>query len=450
MLLFVLVFGSIAFSVIVVGVAGYGLSEHRASVYRHNREEALSIAEAGVNYYRWHLAHNRTDYTDGTGHAGPYVHDYTDKDGNMVGHYSLNIIAPTVSSTVITIESTGWLNSQPASKRTLRVKIGFKSLTDYALVSNGQLWISNNAVMHGKLHSNSGIRFDGTTDAEVSSAVATYQCAPIHGSGCTGDTKPGIWGQGGPQSFWKFPVPAQDFTSVGYSLANIKTQAQAGGLYLSASGKQGWLLHFTNDGKVTASKVASTKCYKGQDVPDVTNVDNINNSKWQWFCVDIKNTDAETTYALPANGFLFVDDTVWVDGTLKGRVTVGVTKSALFNGTVQYLAKDGTNVLGLIAGQDVIIPHDSLNTMEINGAMIAQQGAMKRYYYSGDQKLNLTIFGSIITNGTWVWSWVSLGGAVVSGYQHVSTTYDTNLTYNSPLGFPVSVEYNLLSWEEVK
>jgi hypothetical protein len=33
-------------------------------------EQSLSIAEAGINYYRWHLAHSPQDYTDGTGGSG--------------------------------------------------------------------------------------------------------------------------------------------------------------------------------------------------------------------------------------------------------------------------------------------------------------------------------------------------------------------------------------------
>ena len=44
------------------------------------REQAMQIADAGINYYQWHLAHFQTDYQDGTGVAGPYVHEYIDRD----------------------------------------------------------------------------------------------------------------------------------------------------------------------------------------------------------------------------------------------------------------------------------------------------------------------------------------------------------------------------------
>ena len=110
-----MIFGTIAFTVIISGVSGYAISENRASARKHNREMAFQIAEAGINYYRWHLAHNKTDFQDGTSTSGPYLHEYQDKDGNVIGRYSLSITPPLTGSSVVTVESTGWLDSQPES-----------------------------------------------------------------------------------------------------------------------------------------------------------------------------------------------------------------------------------------------------------------------------------------------------------------------------------------------
>jgi len=46
------------------------------SVRAQNKLQAFAIAEAGIEYYRWHLAHAPADYQDGTGKAGPYIHNY--------------------------------------------------------------------------------------------------------------------------------------------------------------------------------------------------------------------------------------------------------------------------------------------------------------------------------------------------------------------------------------
>jgi hypothetical protein len=439
MLFFVLIFGSLAFTCIVLGVAGFAIIENRASYSKQNREMAFQIAEAGVNYYRWHLAHNKTDYQDGTGLPGPYVHAYTDKNGTVIGHYSLTITPPASGSTVVTIQSTGWLDAQSATKRTIKVRVGFPSLTDYALLTNTDAWIGPSEVTHGKFHSNGGIRFDGVGDAQITSAVPTYTCRSYHG--CNNVTKPGVWGAGGPSSLWSYPVPAQDFTAVTAKLSEIKAGAQVSGLYLASSGKQGWRLQFVSDGTVKASKVTATNCYTGTDV---------NASQSQFYCIDIKTQGTATTYTVPTNGLIYVDDTVWVDGVVKGRATVGVAtgKSIIINGNVTYLAKDGTHVLGLIAEQNVLIPHDSPASLEIDAAMLAQNGGTKRYYYSNNVKTNLAIYGAVISAGTWTWSWVDAYNTVISGYQTTNSTYDVNLTYNPPPGFPVGSEYNLISWDE--
>ncbi|PIT87042.1 MAG: hypothetical protein COU31_05140 [Candidatus Magasanikbacteria bacterium CG10_big_fil_rev_8_21_14_0_10_40_10] len=447
LLLFALVFGTISFTIVITGISGYAIYENKASIYKHNREQAFQIAEAGINYYRWHLAHNKTDYYDGQGatSTGPYVHDYYDKDGNLIGYYSLNIVAPLSGSTVVTVSSTGWIKDQVNSKRTIQARLGFVSLTDYAFLSNTDVWIGDNEIIHGKFHANGGIRFDGTGDAPITSAKETYYCQAVHGSGCNNTLKPGIWGDGEPQTYWDFPVPAFDFDVVTSKLADIKDGAEESGIYLTSSGLQGWRLRFDANGKVYARKVYSTTCYNGKSVED---------KHFNSYCVDIDSYDEnpETEYNIPANGYIYVEDTVWVDGTVKGRATIGtsVGKSIIINGNILYDSKDGTNVLGLIAKQDILIPKESPNELEINAAVLAQNGSAQRYYYSGDMKDEITTYGSVITNGIWTWSWVTGGGSVVSGYRYTNSTYDANLTYNPPPGFPVGNEYNLLSWEEVE
>src|SRR3989344_4805364 len=102
----VIVFGSIAVY-LLVALVGLALINIKAGRQVFNREQALQIAEAGIDYYRWHLAHAPTDFQDGTGGPGPYVHDFRDKDGNIIGEFELDITAPAVGSTIVTIKSTG-------------------------------------------------------------------------------------------------------------------------------------------------------------------------------------------------------------------------------------------------------------------------------------------------------------------------------------------------------
>lgn len=444
-LLFVMVFGAISFSLIVVSVAGYGISENRASTFKHNSEDAFQIAEAGVNYYRWHLAHDKIDYQDGTGAPGPYVHEYKNKDGNVIGHYSLNIIPPPSGSTVVTIESTGWVDIQPGSKRTVRVRVGFPALTDYAYLTDASVVVDAQETIHGKFHSNAGIEFDGTADAPVTSAVSSYACKKVNNRGCSQQTnKPAIWGSGGPTIYWQFPVPSVDISAVVPQISQIKDGAKNGGLYLSSSGAQGWRLEFTGDGKINVYKVLSTDCFKGKEEVD--------NPKENWSCVDAKTYGPPTVYDIPANGFVYVNDTVWVDGVVKGRATVANKddKSINISNNLTYLAKDGTNALGLIGGKNILISYNAPADLEIDGVILALKGNTKRNYYKGQTKNSLTVYGSVIAYQNWYWNWVDNNGNLDSGYVSSTLTYDNNLTYNPPPGFPFGADYNLISWEEVK
>src|SRR3990167_11509746 len=52
-------------------------------------EESLHIAESGVNYYKWHLAHDPDDFTSDVG-----IHDYLDPQGASVGKYNVEVTQP--------------------------------------------------------------------------------------------------------------------------------------------------------------------------------------------------------------------------------------------------------------------------------------------------------------------------------------------------------------------
>jgi hypothetical protein len=114
---------------------------------------------------------------------------------------------------------------------------------------------------------------------------------------------------------------------------------------------------------------------------------------------------------------------------------------------IVYAAKDGTNSLGLLAQKDFLISYLSPSTLEINAAIIAQNGSAQRRYYSGNTKTSISIYGSTASFGTWTWSWVNGSGTCISGYCNTSTTYDANLLYSPPPSFPLSSSgYQQITW----
>src|ERR1700687_1576527 len=112
------------FSLVMLAVLGNAVSEFRTTRGSVNREQAFAIADAGINYYQWHLAQFPVDYQDGTGAAPTshapfpnpcYLHTYTDTDlETILGYYCLEITAPLTGSTIVTVKSTGYvlLNSK--------------------------------------------------------------------------------------------------------------------------------------------------------------------------------------------------------------------------------------------------------------------------------------------------------------------------------------------------
>lgn len=437
-LMFALVFGSVAFMVITLGVSSYAMFENKASLRKHDRDIAFHIAEAGINYYRWHLAHNQTDYQDGTGQPGPYVHSFDDKDGQVIGYYSLTIIPPLSGSTVVTVQSTGWAAWQPDSKRTIKVRMGAPALTDYTFLSNAGLNFSFTTVVHGPVHSNNDIRFDGTTDSWVKS-----------------HTK--IQGGGGPKTFWKYPVPEVDFFGVTTDLDSIRklSDVPGQGLHLTSSGVEGYHLVF-NGNQFALYKVTSRDCYNGEGSWKHKW------SGWYWngstYCYDIKTENFVQNYSIPANGAIFIEDDTWVEGTVNGRVSIGVGKFPVqapykkiyINNNLIYAAKASDDVIGLLCQGDIVVPYETPNVMEINAALLSQFGKNYRPYYDSNLKDTLRIFGSQIAYEGGGWKYVNGWGNVISGYVNTDHSYDANLRYFPPPGFPVGTTYELISWEEVE
>jgi hypothetical protein len=446
------------FSTVMIGVISYAAYQLQLIRATATREQAFEIAEAGINYYQWHLAHYPVDYQDGTGAAGPYIHDYVDKDTQVtIGQFSLIVTTPPIGSTIVTIQSTGYTFANPHERRTVTTRFGIPSLAKYGLVTNSDAWIGAAESVAGEFHTNGGVRFDGTGSAPIKSAKSTYNCTPSFGCNPSA-TKNGIWGAAAQatKNFWQFPVPAVDFSAITSNLATIKTGAQTSGIYLPPSNAQGYSLVFNAGGTISIYKVTSLKSDPtGWDVNSVAHneeIDYNNRTKLD----GNPGLGGVQDYAMPTNGLIFIEDKTWVEGTVNGRVLVAAAilpyssataPSIMIPNNIVYSAKDGSSVLGLIGQQDILISYLSPTNLEIDAAMIAQNGSTQRWYFPSDIKSTITIFGSISSFGIWTWTWVNGSGTVVSGYPTTNTTYDTNLLYGPPPNFPLDPSgYQQISW----
>lgn len=422
-------------SAIGIAIATVALGNLRFSTHEQRSEHALQVAEAGINYYLWHLAHDATDYKDGNTTPasppyGPYVHDYKDATGKKIGTYTLFITPPPTGSTVTTVKSVGQVDGLNGT-RTIEAKLGMPSFATYGLLTGTEVWFGSNENTSGPVHSNVGVHMDGQNSGPVTSSQATYRPNPNFGG--DGTTKNGVWGNGGPQSQWQYPVPTVDFSKITTDLQNMVTKSQNGGVYLPATTRQGYYLRLKANGTI-----------------DIYTVRNETSNGIQ--------TTFVRNQAAPANGCLYASDNVWVDGDgFTGRLTIGsgrlpdvpaTNTSITITNNLRYAAKNGSVALGLIAQKDVEVAPYAPSNLEVNGALLAQKGHVW-YPNNGPVKSVLTFYGSISSYDYWTWSWVNGSGNVISGYGANTTTYDNNLTYSPPPCYPLTNTFSILNWREV-
>ena len=446
------------FSLVMMAILGNSAIQYRVLRSASSKEQAFHIAEAGINYYQWHLAHYPVDFMDGTGAAPTsqadfgvdcYPHTYVDKDTNQtLGKYCLQITPPIVGSTIVTIKSIGYSSSNPSIKRTITTRYGVPSFAKYAFLTNSDVWVGSTESVTGEMHANGGIHFDGTGNAPITSAKNTYTCQTYHG--CSpAQTKAGVWGSA-PQAtknFWNYPVPNVDFSSLTSDFASLKSSAQTGGIYLSPSNTQGYSLVFNSNSTVSVYKVTSLSAHAtGYDVNGNAHPEDLNyNARTLQF-----------TQVLPENGVIYIEDRTWVEGTVSARVMVAAAKlpynattapSIIIPNNLVYTVKDGSVSLGLVAQKDVLLSYSVPDDLEINAAMVAQNGSVQNYYFAGNIKDTITIYGAIASYGVWTWSWVNGSGQTTGGYRNTSTAYDSNLLYAPPPSFPLtSGGYQQITW----
>lgn len=455
------------FSLVMLSALSYAqvqLKTIRGSV---NKELAFAIAEAGVNYYEWRLAHFPNDYQDGTGAPGPYVHDFIDDEtGEVIGRYSLVITPPPTGSTIITIQSTGYSLDNPNIKKTVTARYGIPSLAKYAFLTNSDAWIGSTESVSGEFHSNGGVRFDGTGNAPITSSKSTYTCTSNFGCSPSA-TKAGIWGSASQSTkdFWQFPVANVDFTTMTTDLSNIRSNAVTSGIYLPPSSAQGYSLVFQSNGTVNIYRVNSLASNpSGWNIrSQAVNVSTNYNGRTQ---LDGNPSVAGVqSYTIPANGVIFVEDrSVWVEGMVNGRVIVAASRftTNANNQSNIYIpnnicygtcgaGRNTSSSLGLIAEKDIVVSYNSPNNLEIAAAMVAQKGSVQHYNYGScgtpvAVKNSITVYGAIISYGVWTWSWVC-SNTTISGYTNTLSIYDSNLLYAPPPSFPLTSDgYRQISW----
>ncbi len=466
---------------ILTSLAIFVANNQKNSSDEVSRQKALQFSEEGIYYYRWYLAHSLDgknqqqirdfwEKSDPIGTSTPYNRVIANFDGESVGEFEITVTPPDSDSTIVLVESIGWTYRHPNIKKKIRVRFRKPSWSEYSVLANDVMRFGVGTTIFGPVHSNNGIRFDGEANNVVHSSVEEYWDPD------TGSIKSGVWtSSADPSQVFlagnEFPVPSIDFNSVTGDLRLIKTEAQNNGLYFDEDtyGEEecdyywtgrpppvwvwqcvleerdvlGYHLTLRVDDKVEVRKVLN---YQGD-------------RSWETDTYRIITEKDLQVFSFPDNGLIFADKHIWVDGQIDtARLTIvsadldGATDTDIYlQNDILYTNYDGSDIIGLIAENDISVGLYSEDNLEIDAALLAQKGRVGRNWYSEwgwgswAYRAKITIVGSIATNRRYGFAWTD-----GTGYDIRTLYFDNNLIYQPPPYFPTGTVYELDLWEDIR
>lgn len=468
-----LVFGAVFFTIFTAFMS-FTISQKQVSTVKNAEEQSLQIAEAGLNYYKWFLAHNPDDITNATTSPQPFVIAFDDPEGGEIGEYSLevdgNLACDEVTS--IDITSTGYTYDEPERKRTVYGRYARPNVAEYSHIVNANVWAGDDREIYGPYHSNGFVRMDGTNNSNVTSGQTLDDCGDVdicdpyptgHGSGTDIN---GVFGEGPNDDLWQWSVPSIDFDSIAVDVSVMEDKAKnGGGLWFdSSSSGSGYYVVFEADGTMEVRKIKKSKT-KGNAYGHAKNF--------------LNSAQLVGTYTVPSDcSLIYFSDDVWVEGVVSGKVTmVAATSdpddtgpSATVIGNLTYV--DEESGFMLLADNDISIGYDVPDNMEINGVFIAQGGRFGRPHYTtsgshsgGDVisvhwsnddhifKDTLTTNGTVVSKGRvgtkWICSSWWSGEYYCSGFEQRYDYYDRDLAIDPPPLTPkTSEDYQFIEWRE--
>jgi hypothetical protein len=467
------------FGLIVDTITGYVFQQSRYGRALYAREQALHIAEAGLEYYRWFLAHNPSIMTAGAGLVSPYTYDVSDPEGGVLGESVITAEANLQCGVPqwIDLSAEGTANLNPLFARTLSVRYMRPSVAEYSTILNANTAFSATGTSTGPVHGNGGIRMNGYNDSDVTSPLSSWNCTTSYGCNPASTTASGVLGSGAGFALWRWgaTVPNVSFANMALNYDTLKDYAEASGVYLpytlggdtvGGSDLSGYHLVFQSNGTVNVYRVTSTVAADSQHSDNLT-------SPATWIADNhiITPSTGEVfvqNYTIPSDcSLIYSEAKTWIEGTVAGKVTVvaadagSFTPDIILSGDITYASATGASGLTAVAERSVLLPLNSPDTMNIRGIFVALTGYFGRNFYtnSGSHKVptaystyvtqsTLNKFGTIVSTLRPATRWTS-GGVFISGYDAGSTSYDRVLAFSPPPFTPtVSTDYQFSLWGE--
>lgn len=468
------------FMFLLATITSYVVTQGKYGRALYAREQAVNIAESGLEYYRWFLAHNTSILDAGVGLVSPYTHTVNDPETGRIGEATITATANLACGKVqwIDLTSVGRSDLTTIFPRTLQARYMRQSVAEYSALLNANVWAGADRVISGPYFSNGGIRMDGTHNSLVSSAVATWSCDSSFGCSPT-QTRNGVFGTGSSPALWVYPASSFNFAGIATNFSTIRGYAsgqgilldvdrvrvngsQQGGTFSSVGGsdQRGFRVVLNSNNTITVYRVTGTSAAQS------LHIDNLNS--WVNDYHTITNQTLVGTYTIPSGcPVIYANAKLWLEGTVGNKVTViaadtgSFTPDIILNNNITYASGTGSSGLTAIAERSVLIPLVAPDVMTIRGVFVAQSGYFGRNYYevggsngvpssynSYVQQSQLTTIGTVVSNQRIGTQW-TCGGNFCSGYAQRVDTYDRLLAFSPPAFTPASsVDYKLVLWRE--
>jgi len=269
-------------------------------------------------------------------------------------------------------------------------------------------------------------------------------------------------------------VSPVSFTGVTTDLANMKIEAQAGnGRYFDNSGI-GRKVTLKSDGTYDVCTVnvansthvissyqgvitGASGSYSGTNGNSCTSLSCCSGTTCPYISSSQTRQGRCTTmsnYPIINNGVIFVEDSIWVEGTVSNKrlslvaanLSGGGSQSDIYigisNSNLRLAAYDCNNMLGLVAQKDVLILNECPSNFITDSALLAQTGAVAIVDGMGG-KNTLTLNGAI---ASYQQPYFQSGS---SGFANRTYNFNNNVLYCPPPYFPTGTEYSIDLWEEI-
>jgi len=509
-----LVYGLIimtAVTILLTSILTYISSQIKYSLKVHTREQTFQIAESGISFYRWYLAHQAegrtaqqlaTFWSSGSpyGVGGAYTGVYDDPFGSAIGEYSITVIPPEVGSTIVQVTSVGATYKNPTDTRTLTVRFRRPSWSENAALANDFMRFGNGTEVFGKIMSNKGIRFDGLAHNIVSSAVNTFDDPDHTGASEFGvHTHKNIPPTSGANNAFRpaeapnsavalrpdvfeagrsFPIPAVDFNGVLGDLSLMKSEAQAGrGTYFDNSGV-GREITLKTDGTFDVCTVKTYSVYvdgthgtnqplnylgivseaSGSSAGTNGNPCDVATCCTSSTCPWIQSSKhsrgkciSKSNQPLVQNGVIFVEDNVWVSGQIDNK-RITIAAADLISGSLPSLYVMNNLLYTNYTGTDIIglIGQRNVDIPRDSATTLRIDGAL----LAQQGRVGRAFYSGLVKSSITIYGALATnlryGFAYTNGtgYTTRNLYYDNNLLYYPPPYFPTGTQYQMDLWEE--